>query len=377
MLRACPLGEADRIVTLFTLDRGKVDAVAKGVRRARSHFAGRLEFANECELLMHRGRSLDVIVSAEISRTPWERMVEPERYAVASLVAELVDAFCEPEMALADVYELLIGALEAIARSNAPRALLPRFSLRLLEMLGIGPPLFDCVRCGAPLRETPVWLDAESGGVIDRGCRERWRELPELEGADLENLRALARPRNDGAALHATPAAAKAVEELVAHHLGRRLRRRRTSTAWEPNTAMIMALDVGSKRIGIAVADPSESFALPVGTVQRSNKRTDLAQLREYFDSYGVDELVVGDPLTLRGERGVAAQAMDGFVEELRAVFTGTIHRFDERLTTAQATKTLVAADVSRRKRRDVVDKMAAALILESFLTRRRHGTLS
>ncbi len=140
---------------------------------------------------------------------------------------------------------------------------------------------------------------------------------------------------------------------------------------------MIMALDVGSKRIGIAVADPSESFALPVGTVQRSNKRNDFVQLREYFDSYGVDELVVGDPLTLRGERGVAAQAMDGFVEELRAIFTGTIHRFDERLTTAQATKTLVAADVSRRKRRDVVDKMAAALILESFLARRRHGTLS
>ncbi len=138
-----------------------------------------------------------------------------------------------------------------------------------------------------------------------------------------------------------------------------------------------MALDVGSKRIGIAVADPSESFALPVGTVQRSNKRNDLAQLREYFDSYAVDELVVGDPLTLRGERGVAAVAMDGFVEDLRAVFTGTIHRFDERLTTAQATKTLVAADVSRRKRREVVDKMAAALILESFLARRRHDTLS
>ncbi|HEX3457420.1 MAG TPA: Holliday junction resolvase RuvX [Candidatus Baltobacteraceae bacterium] len=140
---------------------------------------------------------------------------------------------------------------------------------------------------------------------------------------------------------------------------------------------MIMALDVGSKRIGIAVADPSESFALPVGTVQRSNKRNDLAKLREYFDSYGVDELVVGDPLTLRGERGVAAQAMDGFVEELRAIFIGKIHRLDERLTTAQATKTLVAADVSRRKRRDVVDKMAAALILESFLARRRNGTLS
>ena len=140
---------------------------------------------------------------------------------------------------------------------------------------------------------------------------------------------------------------------------------------------MIMALDVGSKRIGIAVADPSESFALPVGTVERSNKRNDLAQLREYFESYGVNELVVGDPLTLSGERGVAALAMDAFVEELREIFTGTIHRFDERLTTAQATKTLVAADVSRRKRREVVDKMAAALILESFLARRRHGSVS
>ena len=140
---------------------------------------------------------------------------------------------------------------------------------------------------------------------------------------------------------------------------------------------MIMALDVGSKRIGIAVADPSETFALPVGTVERSNKRNDLARLREYFDSYGVGELVVGDPLTLSGERGVAAAAMDAFVADLRAVFTGTIHRFDERLTTAQATKTLVAADVSRRKRRQVVDKMAAALILESFLARRRQGTVS
>lgn len=222
MLRARPLGEADRIVTLFTREVGKVDAVAKGVRRARSHFAGRLEFANECELQMHRGRSLDVIVSAEIARAPWARLVEPERYGVASLIAELVDAFCEPEMALPDVYELLTGALAAVARSNAPRTMLPRFSLRLLEMLGIAPPLFDCVRCGRTLREWPVWLDAESGGVVDQACRERWRDLPELQEVDLANLRALARPRDGAAALRATPAAAAAVEELIAHHLGRR-----------------------------------------------------------------------------------------------------------------------------------------------------------
>lgn len=136
---------------------------------------------------------------------------------------------------------------------------------------------------------------------------------------------------------------------------------------------MVMALDVGSKRIGVAVADPSGSFALPVGTVTRTNRRTDLAAIAAYLESYGVDELVVGDPISLRGERGIAAQTIDAFVEDLRKIFSGPIHRIDERLTTAQATKALVSADVSRRKRREVVDRIAAALILETFLARRRN----
>lgn len=133
-----------------------------------------------------------------------------------------------------------------------------------------------------------------------------------------------------------------------------------------------MALDVGSKRIGIAVADPSGSFALPIATLTRTNRRNDLASIRAYLDDYGVEELVVGDPLTLAGERGIAAEAIDAFVESLREIFAGAIHRVDERMTTAQATKSLITADLSRRKRREVVDRMAAALILESFLARRR-----
>lgn len=223
-MRSRPLGEADRIVTLFTQERGKLDAVAKGVRRARSHLAGRLEFANECELGMHRGRSLDVIVSAEIIRSAWSQLVEPERYAAASLAVELIDSFCEPDLALPDVYALLTGAIGAIAVSPAPLALLPRFSLRLLEALGLAPPLTVCVRCGAQLAAERMWLDAEAGGIIDEACRERWRELPELSERDLVNLRALAAPKAGGTAVtfDATPQAAAAVEELVAHHLGRR-----------------------------------------------------------------------------------------------------------------------------------------------------------
>ncbi len=143
VLRGRQLGEADRILTLFTTERGKLDAVAKGVRRPRSHLGGRVELFNECDFLMHRGRSLEVIVSAEIARAWWTQLVEPRRYEVVSVVGELIDAFCEPDLALPDVYELLVGAIGAIAVAESPRILLPRFSLRLLEMLGLAPPLTD------------------------------------------------------------------------------------------------------------------------------------------------------------------------------------------------------------------------------------------
>lgn len=136
-----------------------------------------------------------------------------------------------------------------------------------------------------------------------------------------------------------------------------------------------MALDVGSKRIGIAVADPTATFALPVGTIERTNLRADLQRIEEYIESYMVRDLVVGYPVALSGEAGIAAQKMDAFIERLQTIFSGAIHRVDERMTTAQATKTLIAADVSRKRRKQVVDKMAAALILESYLARRRAGS--
>jgi recombinational DNA repair protein (RecF pathway) len=193
------------------------------VRRARSHLAGRLEFGNECDFGMHRGRSLDVIVSADIANAPWTKLVEPERYAVASFAAELVDALCEPDLAMPEVYALVSGMMPAIARSDDPRALLPRFSLRLLDLLGLAPPHDACVRCTAPLGTATAWVDAEHGGFICAACRERWRDLPEAGVADRERFNALRLPKDDpAAATRATAAAARAVEDLIAHHLGRR-----------------------------------------------------------------------------------------------------------------------------------------------------------
>lgn len=222
VLRARQLGEADRIVTLFTDERGKVDAVAKGVRRAKSHLAGRLEFGNECCFTMHHGRSLDVIVSADIERAFWEQLVEPERFAAFSLVAEVIDGFCEPDLALPDIYRLLTGVVGAIAALDEPARLIPRFSLLLLGALGLAPPVDQCVRCASPLRES-AWLDADAGGFLDAACRDRWQDYIELDAADIANLMVIAAPRGDErAALYATSAVTRAIEQLLAHHLGRR-----------------------------------------------------------------------------------------------------------------------------------------------------------
>jgi putative Holliday junction resolvase len=136
----------------------------------------------------------------------------------------------------------------------------------------------------------------------------------------------------------------------------------------------LLALDVGSKRIGVAVADPTGAFALPVTVIERTNLKADLERITALAREYNADEMVIGDPVTLSGQRGPAADKIDRFVDRLRRVYAGRIHRVDERMTTAQATKTLIAADVSRSKRKNVVDKMAAALILETYLARRRSG---
>ncbi|HKE36685.1 MAG TPA: DNA repair protein RecO C-terminal domain-containing protein, partial [Candidatus Baltobacteraceae bacterium] len=144
-------------------------------------------------------------------------------YAVASLAAELIDAFCEPDLELPEVYALFFGMLGAVASSQEPPELLPRFSLRLLDLLGLAPPADDCVRCASPLGDGVAWLDAEAGGFIDTACRERWRDLAELDAADRENFAALCAPKSaTTAGLRARPRIARAIDDLLAHHLGRR-----------------------------------------------------------------------------------------------------------------------------------------------------------
>ncbi len=133
----------------------------------------------------------------------------------------------------------------------------------------------------------------------------------------------------------------------------------------------ILALDVGERRIGTAVCDPSGSFAMPFDTIERTNVKDDLARIRDLARERAATVIVVGDPIAMNGTRGIAAEKMDAFVASLAKVWDGTIARVDERLTTAAVTKQLIGADVKRGKRKRVVDAMAAAMILETYLRRR------
>ena len=131
----------------------------------------------------------------------------------------------------------------------------------------------------------------------------------------------------------------------------------------------VIALDVGTKRIGVAVGEGT--FAFPHSTLERTNVRDDVVTIVALARERGVRTIVVGDPLTMAGERALASERIDAFVAHLERAFDGTIERVDERLTTAAAQKALIDADVSRAKRKKVIDQLAAVGILETWLARR------
>jgi len=133
----------------------------------------------------------------------------------------------------------------------------------------------------------------------------------------------------------------------------------------------VLGLDVGSKRIGIAISDPLGITAQGLETLQRQNKRLDFERLTKLAREYEVAEIVVGLPLRMSGAEGTQAEKMQIFAEELRTRLQVPVHLWDERLTSAEANRLLREADMSIRRRGQVVDQMAAVLILQSWMEHR------
>jgi putative Holliday junction resolvase len=133
-----------------------------------------------------------------------------------------------------------------------------------------------------------------------------------------------------------------------------------------------LALDFGSKTIGLAVTDELGLTAQGLPTLRRTNKRNDLDHLRRTIKQYDVGELVMGLPLRMSGAVGIQADKVEVFAEELRKKFKLPVHLFDERLTSVEANRVLRESEMSIRRRAEVVDQLAAVLILQAFLEARR-----
>lgn len=136
----------------------------------------------------------------------------------------------------------------------------------------------------------------------------------------------------------------------------------------------IMALDVGEKTIGVALSDETHTFAFPNKTIRRQEGyRRDMGLLKDLVASQDVEEIVVGLPLTMSGERGIQAEKVEAFVDTLRRFTQVSIVFQDERLSTSEAERILIAGDTRREARKQVVDSVAASVILQTHLDRRRH----
>jgi DNA repair protein RecO (recombination protein O) len=187
VLRTQKLGEADRIITILGRTSGRIRAVAKGVRRTKSRFGARLEPFTHVDLMLHPGRSLDVITQAEVIRPYGEPLAaDYPRYTAGVAMLETAERFTpvEKEPALRQLL-LLIGGLRALGEGeHEPRLVLDAFLLRSLAVAGYAPALEECARCGAPgngrerdgagpaagARRLPAFAVA-AGGMVCASCR--------------------------------------------------------------------------------------------------------------------------------------------------------------------------------------------------------------
>jgi putative pre-16S rRNA nuclease len=133
----------------------------------------------------------------------------------------------------------------------------------------------------------------------------------------------------------------------------------------------ILGLDYGDKRIGVALSDVFGWTAQGLEMIERKREGDDFRRISELVKEHEVESIVVGLPKNMNGTIGPRGEICMAFADELRQTLSLPVHLWDERLTTVAATRTLLEADVSRRKRKLVVDKMAAALLLQNYLDSR------
>lgn len=181
ILKRSDFGEADRLLTLYTPDLGKLRAIAKGARKPSSRKSGHVELFSHSILLLAKGAHLDIVTQAE-TIDPFVRLrSDLERLGHAYYLAELVDRFSEEGTENRPLFDLLLHTLHWLCDVGNDPVLVARFSeLQLLQHVGYRPQLYHCVNCGSELEPVENYFSAEAGGIIDPNCMRTARN--ELAG---------------------------------------------------------------------------------------------------------------------------------------------------------------------------------------------------
>lgn len=170
VLRHQDWGEADRLLWLFTREQGKLRAVAKGVRKMRSRKAGHLEPFTQVSLLLAEGRDLLIITQAEAQETYLSLREDLVRMGYAAYVVELLDRFTYEEGENSALYRLLVETLDRLSQEPELGLAVRYYEIRLLDLVGFRPQLFQCTGCGEEIKPQDQYFSAQAGGVLCPSC---------------------------------------------------------------------------------------------------------------------------------------------------------------------------------------------------------------
>jgi DNA repair protein RecO (recombination protein O) len=220
VLRHSDWGEADRMLTLYTRQMGKVRAIAKGVRKVRSRKSGHLEPFTRVNLQLARGRDLFIVTQAEAVDTYLGLRDNLVRLGYASYIVELLDRFTYDEDENPSLFRLLTDSLMRLDQESDPVLAIRYYEIRLLDQLGYRPELFRCVKCDAEIRPEDQYFSAAQGGVVCPRCGSSTPEARPVSMQALKYLRHFQRSAYEEARrVNLTPSINREMEQLMQHYL--------------------------------------------------------------------------------------------------------------------------------------------------------------
>jgi DNA repair protein RecO (recombination protein O) len=233
IIKKTKLGEADRILTMYSLDLGKIQGVAKGIRRPRSKLAGHLELLTHSKVTFARGRNLDTIIGSQTidSFLPLKNDLDLTAYALYA--AELVNQFTAEHIENSVVFQLFVEMLHGLSRTSDHQLLLRHFELHLLETSGYRPQLQECVVCRQPLKPVTNLFSSSAGGILCTECRRNQELVFPISVDGLKTLRWL-QDHDLGTALRLkiVPQLSRELEMATRSYINYVLEREVKSVAW-------------------------------------------------------------------------------------------------------------------------------------------------